>query len=79
MNATAILNRATAGPSSAVAVTTAGVHPPAVAELPPDPSRDYFPGLTGPIDFVLLDAHLLFTRPPEGAECLADVVRRVAG
>lgn len=28
---------------------------------------------------ILLDANLLFTRPPDGAETLSEVVRRVAG
>lgn len=71
--------RATAHPSRALAVAPGDTPVSPGVDLPPDPSRDYFPGLTGPIDFVLLDAHLLFTRPPVGAETLSQAIERIAG
>lgn len=75
---TTTLDRAT-GPVLSVADTPTGLASgsPVGADLPPDPSRDYFPSCATPT-LVLLDVQL-FTRPPDGAETLSEVVRRVAG
>lgn len=45
-------------------------------------NRDFFAGCTdggAPIDLILVDAHLLFTRPPADAFTLSEVVEQIAG
>lgn len=72
-------NRAT-GPVLSVADTPTGLASgsPVGADLPPDPSRDYFPN-AAPIDFVLLDVHLLVgPLTPTPNLTLAEVVQRIA-
>lgn len=48
-------------------------------DLPPDPTRSYFAGCGDPIEFILVDAHLLFgPLTPTPQLSLAEVVQRIA-
>lgn len=72
-------------PVPEVAVATAGAPVPAVDDLPANVQRwDDVLLLPWGVDaserpLILVDADLLFTRPPVGAETLAVAVQRIVG